>query len=216
MPTAQAGLPAGHAARLAARDPAPGRARGPRPGRRRRRARARRSTPSAAARRSRRSARSTPARRRSTRRRADLAKVNGPGIDLVADDPEPGAGAADRRLRAARRRRRRPTSAPRSSRRCGPRSSPASTGCTASSRSPRPTLLHVQAGRGRRADRPAARWSGARTASRTSSTARPRRSTAINLKTKKATVVVKAGTEEQGRHDRRRRRATSRSAARTC
>ena len=76
---AQAGLPAGHAARVAARDPAPGGARGPRPRRRGRRPRARRLClrrpvdPGGDL------ARSTPARRRSTRRAADLAKVIGPG-----------------------------------------------------------------------------------------------------------------------------------------
>ena len=84
---AQAGLSAGHAARLAARDPAPGRARAPRPRRGRRRARPGRVRVRRDRHRSRPSARSTPARRRSTRPRANLAKVTAPGIDLVADDP---------------------------------------------------------------------------------------------------------------------------------
>ena len=142
----------------------------PRPGRRGRRARPRRLRLRRQHAATGASARSTPASRRSTRRKADLAKVTGPGIDLVDRRPEPGAQLltdAYQQLDAAER----PTSARRSSRRCGRRSSPASTGCTASCRSRRPRSSRSSRRRMRRAVRPVGAWSRARTARRTSSTA---------------------------------------------
>ena len=85
---AQAGLPAGHAAGVAPRDPAPrgGRAAGPR--RRRRRARARASTRSAATGQTGPigSVNAGPGGARQGARRTS-AKVTGRAIDLVADDP---------------------------------------------------------------------------------------------------------------------------------
>ena len=84
---------------------------------------------------------------------SDLAKVTGPGIDLVADDPKPGAPAVERRLPAARRGDRRPRE------RVGRRPAPATNAGRA-----RPAVrrraggvddgVHVRAGRGRGADRP--------------------------------------------------------------
>ena len=129
---------------------------------------------------------------------ADLAKVTGPGIDLVDRRPGPGARAADRRPRAARDRRRRPRSAPRSSRRSGRRSSPASTGCTGSSRSRSTRLFTFKPARGRRADRPVARWSAARTAPRTSSTGRPRPSTGSTSRPRRRRSSPKNGTKTKG------------------
>ena len=172
-------------------------ARDPRPGHRRRRPRAgglRVRRQHAA---SRRSARSTPASRRSTRREADLAKVTGPGIDLVTDDPDQalqllthaheqlaiaagGQGQPDGH-RAAR----------------WPRPSPASTGCTGSSRSRARSLFAFKPAEGATRDRPVGAWSAAPTACRTSSTGRRSRSAAINLKTQRATLVVTNGTKNK-------------------
>ena len=71
----------------------------------------------------------------------NLAKVIGPGIDLVADDPAQALDAPDRRVPAARRGRAGERQRGRRSTRSGRRPWPASTGCTASSRSPRRTLF---------------------------------------------------------------------------
>ena len=109
--------------------------------------------------------------------RADLAKVSGPGIDLVVDEPDQALKLLTDALRAARRRG------------CGQgRCVRHRAAAGADGGRPRPAVrgrpgrfdpaIHVQAGRGRAADRPRRRSSAAPTASRTSSTARRRRSTA--------------------------------------
>ena len=84
----QAGLPAGDAAGVPARDPAPGGAGGPRPGHRRRRPRARPSTPSVATRRRQAISSVNAGQKALDQARADLAKVTGPGIDLVDRRPD--------------------------------------------------------------------------------------------------------------------------------
>ncbi len=64
--------------------------------------------------------------------KADLAKVFGPGIDLVADDPSEALDLLTEAYGPARRRRRRERRRRASSTRCARRPWPASTGCTAS------------------------------------------------------------------------------------
>ena len=107
---------------------------------------------------------------------ANLAKVTGPGVDLVADDPTQAHGAPDRGVPAARRRR----GGQRQRRGHRP-------AAQAGGRRPRPPLRRRPGGRRRRSSRsrrPRApsrstwrRWSRDPTAPRTSSTARPRPST---------------------------------------
>ena len=134
----QAGLPPRDAARDPSRDAAAGGDGGPRPDHRRRRARPGRLRLRRLDAGRRRSARSTPASRRSTAAKADLAKVSGPGhrprgrrsrarpASSSTDAYEQLDAAEAAKVKAGDDR-----AAART------RSRPASTGCTASSRSPR-------------------------------------------------------------------------------
>ena len=209
---AQAGLPPGDPARVEARDAAPGGASRSSPssswsaawvrGLCLRRAARRNSLGSV-----------TAGQKALDQARADLAKVTGPGIDLVPDDPAQAlellTDAYDQlQLAAGRQGQHR-----RSSRRSASRSRPASTGSTASSRSPRPAstrssrrpkapafdlsaMVRGPDGKPYVIDRPRRRSTG--------STSRPRQPRSSPVR------------HEEQERDRRRRRATWASAARTC
>ncbi len=118
---------------------------------------------------------------------ADLAKVTGGGIDLVADDRRP----------------RRPTLGPRSWRRCARRRWLGSTGCTALSRSRRPPCSHSSPPTEPRRST-CVRWSADRTARRTSSIVRRRPSTGSTSRP----------TRRRSSRARARRRAAPRSPPR--
>ena len=171
----QAVVPARDAARLAARDAAPGGARHPRPGHRRRWPRSRRLRLRRQHARSRRSARSTPARRRSTRRRPTWPRSPGPASTSSPTTREQALKLlthAYDQLAIAQAAKVSPiVISP-----LRPRSSPGSTGCTASSRSPSTNLFTFKPAGGA-APSTCRRWSSGPTASRTSSIGRPRPST---------------------------------------
>ena len=209
----QAGLPPRDAARHAPRDPAPGGDGGPRPHHRRRRAR--------------------PGRLRLRRLDAghgdqlgqrrpagDRRRQGGPGQGVRSRHrprggrPEPGHGAPDATPTSSSTRPSRPRSRRRRSRRCGRRSRLASTGCTASSRSP-PRRVS-RSSRPRAPIRSTCAASSADpTARRTSSTARPGPSTASTSRTRRRPPSPGSARRRTAR--RSRRRATSASARRrTC
>ena len=211
----QAGLPAGHAARLAARDAAAGRPRDPRAGHRRRRPRPRRLR----VRRQRAAAGDQLGQRRAEGARPGARRPGqghaAPGIDLDHRRPGPGAQAADRT----------PTSSSRS------RPAPGSSATVLAPLQAQavagldrlygvvPVKLdaahRVQAGRRGRAGRPRRAWSAGPTAcpyviDRSTKSVYPLQPQDQDGRSHRAQRP-----EEQGGHGRRPR-ATSRSAARTC
>ena len=204
MPRRKPGLPPGHAARLAPRDPAPGRGRRARPDHRRRRPRP------GGLRVRRRPASSRPissvnaGQAALDKAQANLAEVSGPGIDLVEDDPGEAldllteayaeldkAEAAKVSARvdrpAAGRGRGRPRPAVRG--RAG---------------RVEPTLFTFTPGGGRRAVRPDGAWSAGRTTRRTSSTRTTKTVYRVDLKRQARRPPSSRAGREGRRHEGRR------------
>ena len=195
---AQAGLPPGDAARLPARDAAPGGAAPCSPWSRSSAASGSACTPSGA---SGHGARDQLGQRRpGGARRGPRQPRQGrpaPGHRPRRGRSRAGPAPAHRGLRGSSRRPRPPRSARASSRRSGPRSSPGSTGCTAWS-TVASTPLFTSAGGGRRAVRPRAHGPRARRRAVRASTRTTTTVYRVDLKRKRATAIVREGREAAG------------------